>query len=306
MNKSICAVVVTYNRKELLLNCLNALQTQTYPLDHIVVINNASQDGTVEYLRENGWWDSEQFTLITLPNNQGGAGGFYAGIEFACQNNFDYIWLMDDDGKPAQDCLSALIPHISDNVYIGPLVLDCDNPDILTFTLRLPKSKTVLSTLSDVTIAAEGHIIPDIVMPFNGILFSKKMVDKIGLPKKEYFIWGDDIEYTWRARKNGFKIFTVCNAKFYHPRENTLGTPMFFNLIKFNDTDSKLKLYCMCRNNIRNLLDYKNIVIALLFVVKVFWFYLITKPNLKKLRISLSGILDGLWKCFTKHIKYLS
>ena len=170
----------------------------------------------------------------------------------------------------------------------------------------MPKSKTVLSTLSDVAIATKCHIIPDIVMPFNGILFSKKMVDKIGLPKKEYFIWGDDIDYTWRARENGFKIFTVCNAKFYHPRENTLGTPMFFNLIKFNDTDSKLKLYCMCRNNIRNLLDYKNIVIALLFVVKIFWFYLITKPNLKKLRISLSGILDGLRKCFTKHIKYLS
>lgn len=306
MNKSICAVVVTYNRKELLLNCLRALQTQTHPLDHIVVINNASQDGTVEYLRENDWLDSDRFTLITLPNNQGGAGGFCAGIEFAYQKNFDYIWLMDDDGKPVQDCLSTLIPHISDNVYIGPLVLDCDNPDILTFTLRLPKSKTVLSTLSDIAIATEGHIIPDIVMPFNGILFSKKMVDKIGLPKKEYFIWGDDIEYTWRARKNGFRIFTVSNAKFYHPRENTLGTPMFFNLIKFNDTESRLKLYCMCRNNIRNLLDYKNIVIALLFIVKVFWFYSITKPNLRKLRISFSGILDGLWKRFTKHIKYLS
>ncbi|MGX2957335.1 glycosyltransferase family 2 protein [Ursidibacter arcticus] len=305
MANSICAVVVTYNRKELLLNCLNALQNQTYPLDHIVVVNNASSDGTIDFLNENGWCDNDHLTIINLPENQGGAGGFYAGIEFAYQRNFDYIWLMDDDGQPSKNSLSALIPYINTDVYIGPLVLNINNSDELTFTLRLPKSSTILSTIDDVNKNTISNIIPDIVMPFNGILFSREMVSKIGLPKKEYFIWGDDMEYTWRAKKEGYKIFTVVESIFFHPKELTLGTPMFFNLMKFNDTDSKLKLYCMSRNNFRNLVDYKGSIIAILFIIKLCWFFLFTKPNLSKLKIGLKGIWHGLKGDFSHHREYL-
>lgn len=303
--KSICAVVVTYNRKELLLNCLAALKNQTYAIDHIIVVNNASKDGTVDFLAENGWVNSDQFTLITLNENLGGAGGFHAGIEFAYKEGFDYIWLMDDDGLPAVDSLAELIPYAADDVYIGPLVLNIKNPNELTFTLRLPNSKTVLSHLADVNIATKDNIIPDIVMPFNGILFSRELVKKIGLPKQEYFIWGDDMEYTWRARKYCFRIFTVVSAHFFHPKENTLGTPMFFGLMKFNDTESKLKLYCMCRNNLRNLLDYKNIIIASLFCAKVTWFYVFTRPNLQKLVLSWKGLIHGLAKKFSAHKDYI-
>lgn len=304
-NKAICAVVVTYNRKELLLNCLQALQAQSYPLAHIVVVNNASTDGTVDFLRTKGWLDNDKFTLVTLNTNQGGAGGFYAGIEFAYQRGFDYIWLMDDDGLPEKDSLAELMPYANDNTYIGPLVLNNKDPKELTFTLRLPNSKTVLTSLEDVEKVTNDNILPEIVMPFNGILFSKKMVEKIGFPKASYFIWGDDMEYTWRAKKAGFKIFTVTSSKFYHPKELTLGTPMFFNLLKFNDTESKLKLYCMCRNNIRNLIDYKGSLIAALFCIKVGWFFLFTKPNLTKLKIGLRGFWHGLAKNFSHHREYL-
>ncbi|MGY6073826.1 glycosyltransferase family 2 protein [Actinobacillus pleuropneumoniae] len=305
IEKSICAFVVTYNRKDLLLNCLQALQAQSYPPSHIVVVNNTSTDGTVDFLRDNGWSDNNRFTLLTLDGNQGGAGGFYAGIEFAYQRKFDYIWLMDDDGLPAKDSLSELIPYANENTYIGPLVLNNKNLEELTFTLRLPNSKKVLTTLADVEKATQDNIIPDIVMPFNGILFSRKMVEEIGFPKADYFIWGDDMEYTWRAKKAGFKIFTVVSSKFYHPKELTLGTSMFFNLLKFNDTESKLKLYCMCRNNIRNLLDYKGSLISVLFCIKVCWFFLFTKPNITKLKIGIRGIWHGLTKNFSHHREYL-
>lgn len=303
--KSICAVVVTYNRKQKLLECLTALKSQSKQPDHIVVIDNASQDGTVDFLRQNGFVNDISFTLITLTSNQGGAGGFYEGIRFAHERHFDYIWLMDDDGVPAHDCLAQLLPYASEKRYIGPLVLDIADTKKLTFTLRLPKSKTVLSTLDDIDKGKFDQIIPDIVMPFNGILFSRHLVSEIGLPRKEFFIWGDDMEYTWRARRYGYDIFTVIDAKFYHPRELTLGTPMFFDLLKFNDTDSKLKLYCMCRNNIRNLLDYKGITISVLFCIKVAWFYLFTKPNLTKLTLGLKGLWHGLTRNFTQHNRFL-
>lgn len=303
--KSICAVVVTYNRKVLLNRCLTALNEQVVKPDHIVVINNASTDGTVDFLAQQGWENSQTFTLLTLDTNQGGAGGFYEGIKFAYQHNYDYIWLMDDDGLPDKDCLINLLPYANENSYIGPLVLNIDNPNELTFTLRLPKSKTVLSDIQDIKNVRFSQIIPDIVMPFNGILFSRKLVEKIGFPRKEFFIWGDDIEYTWRAKKNGYQITTIIDAKFYHPKEATLGTPMFLNLLKFNDTESKLKLYCMCRNNIRNLLDYKGIPIALLYCVKVAWFYSFSRPSFSKLKIGFKGIVAGLTQRFSEHYKFI-
>lgn len=303
--KSICAVVVTYNRKNLLLSCLEALEKQIYPLSHIVVVNNASTDGTMELLHQNGWVNNSKFTLINLDYNQGGAGGFYEGIKFAYQNNFDYIWLMDDDGYPEENCLFELMSYIKEDNYIGPLVLNKENTRELTFTLRLPKSNKVLSNYDDIDKTDDKDIIHDVVMPFNGILFSKKLVEDLGYPLKQYFIWGDDMEYTWRARRKGFKIFTVKKARFLHPKEITLGTPMFFNLLKFNDTDSKLKLYCMCRNNIRNLLDYKGKIISILFVVKLIWFYVFTNPNFLKLKIGIRGIFDGVSKNFLNHKDYL-
>lgn len=305
LNKSICAVVVTYNRKEKLIECLTALKAQSYPVDHIVVIDNASQDGTVDFLRQHNFLNDISFTLITLTSNQGGAGGFYEGIRFAYERSFDYIWLMDDDAIPDANCLAALVPYTNEKRYIGPLVLDVADRHKLTFTLRLPKSKTVLSTIDDVTSGRFKEVIEGIVMPFNGILFARQLVSDIGLPKKEFFIWGDDMEYTWRARKAGYDIFTVIDAKFYHPRELTLGTPMLFGLLKFNDTESKLKLYCMCRNNIRNLLDYKGLAISILFIAKVIWFYSFTKPNISKLKIGLNGIWHGIVRNFTQHFQFL-
>ena len=205
--KSICAVVVTYNRKALLLRCLQALEMQRYALEHIVIVDNASTDGTVDFLRQQGYLENSSVTFLSLPENQGGAGGFHAGIKYAYEQGYDYIWLMDDDGVPDNDCLGELVKFIKDDNYIGPLVLDIDNPLNLTFTLRLPNTNKVLSNLDD--IKRFDKIIPDIVMPFNGILFSRNIVDKIGFPKKDYFIWGDDMEYTWRASKSDINISKV-------------------------------------------------------------------------------------------------
>ncbi|QBQ63410.1 glycosyltransferase [Actinobacillus indolicus] len=306
MNKSICAVVVTYNRKELLLNCLKALQTQTYPLDHIVVINNASQDGTVEYLRENGWWDSEQFTLITLPNNQGGAGGFYAGIEFTCQNNFDYIWLMDDDGYPSTNCLEKLTAYASDNCYIGPIVLDTKTQDKLSFALRIPNTLQVIDFYSKLPENfKERNIIPNIVLPFNGTLIATPLVKRIGLIKKDYFIWGDDKEYTIRAGKFNANILTVVDACFFHPAESSSSTSMFFGKLRFNYTPSRLKLYCFCRNAIDTFKQHYGLIHVFSFWAKTTWFFTFTKPSISELLFTWRAMWHGFIGDFSHHREYL-
>ncbi len=305
-NKSICAVVVTYNRKELLLNCLNALSNQTYPLDHIVVVNNASTDGTAAFLCEKGWQENEKFTLLTLPNNQGGAGGFYAGMEFAHQRGFDYIWLMDDDGYPSANCLEKLTVYIHENCYIGPMVLDTKTQDKLSFALRVPNSIQIIDFYSGLpTEFKQKNLIKDVVLPFNGTLIAKKLVDKMGFIKKDYFIWGDDKEYTIRANKFNANILTVVDAIFYHPADSSDSAPMFFGKLRFNNTNSNLKLYCFCRNAIDTFKQHYGLAHVLAFWGKATWFFAFTNPNIEKLFFVWRAMWHGFSGDFSHHREYL-
>lgn len=305
-NKSVCAVVVTYNRKEQLLQCLQALNLQTYPLAHIVVINNASTDGTTEFLHQNGWQDSERFTLITLPENQGGAGGFHAGIEFARRHGFDYFWLMDDDGYPSENCLEKLSPYMSERCYIGPMVLDTKTQDKLSFALRVPNSIQVIDFYAKIPHAfRQSNMIKDIVLPFNGTLIAGKLVEKMGLPFKDYFIWGDEKEYTMRAGKFGAQIFTVVDALFFHPADSSSSTPMFFGKLRFNNANSKLKLYCFCRNSIATFKRHRGWAHVLAFWGKTTWFFAFTKPCLTDLLFAWRAMRHGFNGDFSHHREYL-
>lgn len=302
---SICAVIVTYNRKSLLIECLAALMRQTRQLDAIYIVNNASTDGTEHYLEQQGWLSNNIIHLFNLTENLGGAGGFAFGVDKAFKNGFNYIWLMDDDGIPHENCLEILLSHINENSYIGPLVLDKKEHHTLCFPMRLPNTLTVINRLDDLNKLENNTIIEGIVIPFNGILFSSKLVEQIGIPKKEYFIWGDDFEYTKRAEKYNFRIATVTSAQFYHPKDEALGTPMLFGILHFNDTPSEIKLYCMCRNTVVNYINYGNWLHMLAFIFKPIWFYTFTKANRRKLLISLKAIYHGLRNDFSHHRDYL-
>ena len=249
--KSICAVVVTYNRKKLLLRCLQALEQQSYLLDHIVIVNNASTDGTVDFLEKQGYLENPRVTLLDLSENQGGAGGFHAGIQFAYEQGYDYIWLMADDGYPEINCLKELASYLSNNSYIGPVVIDSKTKEKLSFSIRLPNSLVVFDTYDSLrNFEKNNKTIQKLILPFNGTLMSRELISKIGLPFKDYFIWGDEKEYTLRMEKAGANIFTVVNSIFYHPADSSSSIPMFFGKLRFNNANSKLKLYCFCRNSI--------------------------------------------------------
>src|SRR3954447_15177950 len=101
----VCAVVVTYNRVELLRECLTALEAQTRPLDRILVIDNKSTDGTAEMVRS----EHPGVELVELPENRGGAGGFYEGTRRAYDDGYDWLWLMDDDTIPNATALEKLL-----------------------------------------------------------------------------------------------------------------------------------------------------------------------------------------------------
>ena len=109
------AVVVTYNRLELLKQVIIALRLQTIHVNKIIVIDNGSTDGTKE------WLDSQESLITIHQENVGGAGGFYRGIKEAMSTESDWIWCMDDDVFPSSQCLERLIQHYTSEDKTGIL-----------------------------------------------------------------------------------------------------------------------------------------------------------------------------------------
>lgn len=301
----VCAVIVTFNRKTLLMRTLTALYAQTRPIDTILIIDNASSDGTPELLVEQGFLVKDNLIYQRLDNNTGGAGGFYIGVKHAYEMGYDWLWLMDDDGYPTPTCLEKLLAYRTDFDFYGPLVLSDDDKTTLSFPITLPASNKIIRTKQQIPTANSNAILSDVLIPFNGVLLDSNLVKKIGFPESMFFIWGDDIEYTKRARQAGARIATLSDIEFYHPTAPDLGTPMFFGKMQFNNTDSKIKLYCLCRNNTFNLKKYHSPLHALMFMLKTLWFYSFTKPSWQKLKFCTTALWHGWQADFTHHHAYI-
>lgn len=302
--RRVVAAVVTFNRLELLRTLVASLRA-TRELTAIVVVDNASTDGTGEWLRvEADRGDGVPLVPVRLPENRGGAGGFHEGVRRALAEGADLVWLMDDDGLPEPGCLATLLAE-TDLDFWGPLVVDREAPEELVFPIRLPGGTRTVHRLADARAAARAGRIDDIVIPFNGVLVTRALVERIGLPRSEFFIWGDDHEYRLRAEAAGARIATVTDALVRHPSVGELGTPMMFGRTTYNHSPSDLKHYCMARNNVVNLREHRGWLFVLFFVVKTIWFYTFARPSVRRLRLSAEGILAGVRGDFTGHERFL-
>jgi rhamnopyranosyl-N-acetylglucosaminyl-diphospho-decaprenol beta-1,3/1,4-galactofuranosyltransferase len=240
----------------------------------------------------------------TLTSNTGGAGGFAEGVAWAVERGADLVWLMDDDGVPAPDCLERLLA-VGDHDFWGPVVVDEADVERLVFPIRLPGGTRVVQDVASVERAAISGVIEGIVIPFNGVLVTRDLVERVGVPRADFFIWGDDHEYRLRAEAAGARIATVATARFLHPSVGSLGTPMMFGRTTYNHSPSDLKHYCMARNNLVNQRDYNGWPHALAFVTKTAWFYTFTRPSLSRLLLSARAMYAGLRGDFTGHRRFL-
>jgi rhamnopyranosyl-N-acetylglucosaminyl-diphospho-decaprenol beta-1,3/1,4-galactofuranosyltransferase len=137
------------------------------------------------------------------------------------------------------------------------------------------------------------------------VLVTRALVERIGLPREEFFIWGDDHEYRLRAERAGGRAATVVDTAVRHPSVGDLGTPMMFGRTTYNHSPSDLKHYCMARNNLLNLRDYRGWPHALAFVAKTAWFYTVTRRTPGRLRLSADAARAAVRGDFTGHERFL-
>ena len=231
LNLKIFAVVVTYNRLELLKENLIALQGQTYNLEKIVIVNNNSTDGTTEYLNNN-LKGLPLFEVVNLNENIGGSGGFYEGIKSAVSQKCDWVWIMDDDTIPTQAALEKLVEKtdiVKDTGFLGSKVLFTDgSPHVMN---NVPPAtnhirKIQWNAFEDKKLLAAGFV------SFVSCLINTEAIKKVGLPYKDFFIWGDDKEYTERMIDAGFFGGLVLDSIAYHKTKDNYSV----DLLSANDS----------------------------------------------------------------------
>ena len=194
----VAAVVVTYNRRELLDEALTALTAQTRVPDRIVVVDNASADGTAEMVVGR----FPQADLLTLPRNVGGAGGFSAGMARALDGGAGLLWLLDDDTVPEPGALEALLAARERATVTGggPPVLAASRvvwTDGRDHPMNTPRPKP-RATAAESRIARAAGCVPIRSASFVSVLVDAESVRERGLPIADYFLWNDDFEFTTR------------------------------------------------------------------------------------------------------------
>lgn len=310
MIDNVCALVVTYNRPQLLCDCLTAIVNQSTSVSEIIILDNYSDEMTLstlfhaqfipqyspEIIITGGVLQFEYLTSISnrikihyyrLPQNTGGAGGFNAGMRyFYEQTKCNFLWLMDDDCIPSPTALEKLIfanNMLSTKVKVGFLVSRTITPDGRACRMTHP----IVEKLS----GAEYYStqLPVLVVEnaaFVSFFISRDLIREFGLPIREYFIWVDDLEFSTRitAKYQGFFVLdSVVTHKTLLNQTSSDGINMM-NYFKYQ--------YGI-RNKVSWLRKTKGMPHALFFSIKFFSLIISSEVNLCKKFALFCALVKG-------------
>lgn len=193
----VVAVIVSYNRRDLLQKVLEGVRAQTRAVDHILVVDNGSTDGTREWLAEG----FPEATVVESATNGGGAGGFAKGLSWAVQESYEFAWIMDDDAIPETTCLEQLLEPF--NVFKAQVAFTC--PQVTDDSGATgPRNYPIMSSnMPDIYRLSGRSWLPVTAATFVGPLINLKIAKKTHAPLEDFFIWHDDFEYTQRLARLG-------------------------------------------------------------------------------------------------------
>lgn len=300
-------VIVTYNRLEKLKKCIKKVENQIIKASHIIIVDNASSDGTNEYLK-NEKFHSSEYIIKEFTENRGGSGGFYAGMKEALNYSDDWILLIDDDAMLREDYMLKISGNIVEGIlaYTGSVnehnKISMEHRRNVKLTGLYKELPVGVKALHDATFDFD-------LASFCGLLVNIELVKKIGLPKEDFFIWYDDTEYSLRIRKYS-KIRNVNTAILDHELSS------YKSNIKDNH-QMNWKVYYGLRNRLYTIRQYgntisvfKEILVLSLRLAKYRLWAISIKPEKKMIGeknfiILKNAIKDGLRGKLGKNVKFL-
>ncbi|MEV7604746.1 glycosyltransferase [Paenarthrobacter sp. NPDC089322] len=217
----VVAVVVTYNRRELLETTLAGIAAGTQVPDAVVVVDNASTDGTAEFLRN--YAGSVPTDIVTLNTNVGGAGGFVVGMERAVLDHAaDQVWIMDDDTEPQPEALREALDVCGAYrretgeapAFVASRVVWTDGRDHPMNRMRprigaSGESRSMAARVGATQIRSASFV---------SVLIRAEEIKRHGLPIADYFIWNDDLEYTARISRRGTALAAPASVANHHTK----------------------------------------------------------------------------------------
>lgn len=301
----IIAAIVTFNRKEMLNDCINALLKQSVVIDKILVIDNNSQDGT-EILMSAIVSENENIVYKRMNSNTGGAGGFRQAAESAYNMGADWIWLMDDDVVPKANCLEKMLKINKDYGYkiLQPNRIYMNSDKALPVALNWNYNLLKNNELVDMRIfhpKKDNQVVEIASMPFEGPLISREVIEKVGLPDSDYFIFYDDTDYSMRAKMSGYKIILCPNAII---ERQVVGNNQSTTRFSFSWRD-----YYLVRNSIyfykKYKFKYSNFKLSVQFIkFNIRALLSIKSFNIRSYRLFLKSYIDGFRGVRKKEIDF--
>lgn len=292
------ALVVTYNRKDLLAECIGAIQKQTIEELDIFIVDNASNDGTGEFVKKLQLEDSK-IKYFNTGKNIGGAGGFSYGIKLLIKLSYDRIWLMDDDTIPESDALEELlkVDAVLGGKY-GFLVSSVrwTNGDCCIMNRPLIDEEW-MENLSYI----KHGILPVKRATFVSMMLTKNVVEEFGLPIKEFFIWGDDQEFTDRISRRMSGYF-VSDSRVIHKMKKNVGSDISNDVserIERYEYAFRNELYLARRSGVQSILFYIYRVMGTIRAVM----RSSVKQKPKRIKTILKGVAKGI--LFKPNIEYV-
>lgn len=287
MQKKVIAVVVTYNRLELLKHCIEKILKQNYLCD-VLIIDNCSTDKTKEYIK-NKYHVNKKVFYYRTKQNIGGAGGFNIGIRLAIKYKYDFIWIMDDDCMPLKNTLQEFINFEENNHgqygFLSSKVLWKDNT-ICNMNIQRQnvyfKVKDFNSKQVKISMAS-----------FVSLFIPTKIVENVGLPIKDFFIWTDDWEYTRRISLK-YDCFLLNKSVVFHYCNDNIGANISKTAEKRLDRFKYLyrnDVYLYRREGIKGFLY--EILRILLHISRVILYA--DNNKIKRIKIIINSSLKGLY-----------
>ena len=213
-------VLVTYNRLEKLKIALSCYEKQTYLPKIMIIVNNASNDGTKEFLEK---WEKNKhkfkLIIINLDSNTGGSGGFYHGLKASLKEKLDYVWVSDDDAYPDQNCFKYANDFLKINTdknisAICGTVLNRGNIDIV----HRRRLKKIFGFIVQTFVSKKEYnkeFFKMNLFTYVGTFINVNKMKIAGITKKDYFIYCDDTEHSYRMSLVG-DIYCLPSIKIVH------------------------------------------------------------------------------------------